>query len=235
MDRTAFTEYLSGVAVKRGSNVSESIFSLLRDLILTGELSEGFMFPNELDMCSLLGVGRSTVREAYTSLARQNLITRSKAGTVVNGKSALEGRVPFNQVLDASELDEIMDLRLVLESGITALAASRATDDTVARLMGIAAEMKRANGNLEALTVYDTKFHLALAECTGNALICSVFLSVRDRLEGLIYRAFARNAELMDEAVRYHERIVIAIAAHDADAASKCMNEHMLSVLGSIK
>ena len=47
------------------TSMTDLIFKRISNLILEGKLSEGYVFPNETVMCEELGVGRSTLREAY--------------------------------------------------------------------------------------------------------------------------------------------------------------------------
>ena len=65
-------------------NISQALFRKMKELIMDGKLPAGYMMPNENTVSDLLGVGRSTLREAYTALAVFGFIRRSKAGTFVN-------------------------------------------------------------------------------------------------------------------------------------------------------
>ena len=67
-----------------GKNISDSLFKKFRDLIVMGKLPAGMALPNENVMSELLGVGRSSLREAYTALALSGFIVRSKSGTYIN-------------------------------------------------------------------------------------------------------------------------------------------------------
>ena len=63
------------------TNISQNLFQRFKELITDGRLPAGYMLPNENVVSELLGVGRSTLREAYTALAVFGFIRRSKAGT----------------------------------------------------------------------------------------------------------------------------------------------------------
>ena len=85
------------MALLNNGGLSEMLFVNLRDAIYTGRLPSGYRFPNENDMCKVLNVGRSTLREAYTGLVVLDLIARKKSGTYVNNIMALKNSLPFNQ------------------------------------------------------------------------------------------------------------------------------------------
>ena len=51
------------------NNISQNLFQRFKELIISGQLPAGYMLPNENVVSEMLGVGRSTLREAYTALA----------------------------------------------------------------------------------------------------------------------------------------------------------------------
>ena len=85
MERDYFMEQAEFLKKDLGKqNISQKLFQRLKELIMDGKLPPGYMMPNENVVSELLGVGRSTLREAYTALAVFGFIRRSKAGTFVN-------------------------------------------------------------------------------------------------------------------------------------------------------
>lgn len=74
--------------VRPQKNMSDMIYEKISQLIQTGEIPEGYIFPNESVLCEQLSIGRSTIREAYKGLELSGYVTRSKRGTIVNSYSA---------------------------------------------------------------------------------------------------------------------------------------------------
>lgn len=67
-----------------GSSTADALFQRLRELILSGQIPAGFVFPKEPVFCEQLGVSRSTLREAYKALESMGFIQRVKRlGTIV--------------------------------------------------------------------------------------------------------------------------------------------------------
>lgn len=70
-------------------NVSDRLYQKISELIMSGELQEGYTFPNETVLCEQLSVGRSSLREAYKALELSGYVTRTKKGTVVNSRTSI--------------------------------------------------------------------------------------------------------------------------------------------------
>ncbi|MBG0765753.1 MAG: FadR family transcriptional regulator, partial [Tissierellales bacterium] len=98
--------------------LSENLFLSLRNAILRGELEEGYIFPNENELCKKLDIGRSTLREAYAPLETLNLICRTKTGTYVNNESEIKNPMNFNIIAKYSTPKDIMEFRDVIEVAI---------------------------------------------------------------------------------------------------------------------
>jgi GntR family transcriptional repressor for pyruvate dehydrogenase complex len=85
MERDFLAENVSYLTKDLGKcNISQNLFQRFKELIMSGVFPTGYMLPNENIVSDMLGVGRSTLREAYTALAVFGFIRRSKAGTFIN-------------------------------------------------------------------------------------------------------------------------------------------------------
>lgn len=96
-------------------NISQTLFQRLKELIIEGKLPAGYMMPNENIVSEMLGVGRSTLREAYTALAVFGFIRRSKAGTFVNEIDNIVNIAPFSITVENSDLNDLLEFRYMLE------------------------------------------------------------------------------------------------------------------------
>lgn len=226
---------IGSLSLPQGNNASGNVYLYLRDLIVSGRLPEGYVFPNENDLCKLLNVGRSTLREAYTSLATLNLITRSKAGTRVNGREEIQQAIPFSKLVEHSDFWDTMDFRLMLEQKIATQAARRATEADVEALQETVVQMREHAGEIVSFSLHDAQFHILLAQITKNELLATVFKVVRKSLESAICGAFAFDPSMMPGAVEYHERIIEAIRIHDAAAAQQIMLDHISNVIDVVR
>ena len=82
-EREYLAEYAAYLTRDLGkNNISQNLFQRFKELITDGRLPAGYMLPNENVVSELLGIGRSTLREAYTALAVFGFIRRSKQGPI---------------------------------------------------------------------------------------------------------------------------------------------------------
>ena len=222
------------MALSNNSGLSEMLFINLRDAIFTGRLPSGYRFPNENEMCKVLNVGRSTLREAYIGLVVLNLIVRKKSGTYVNDIEALKNSLPFNQSLDQYQINDLMEFRGMLEEEIARIAAKNAVESDIEELEETIRQMKDNIDDIVVLTICDTQFHLKLSRISKNELLINVYGVVRKHVENMIHYAFKTEDGLRHKAIYYHEKLVGALKTNSPDLARQIMHEHMRSVYDTI-
>jgi len=149
--------------------------------IVSGELAHGCQLPNEAELAAQLRVSRGGIREAVKALAAKGLVEpRPRLGTRVLPRRdwnlmdreviSWHGRLGTNDFLN-----DLLELRMMVEPGAAQLAAERATDEQLAEL---AAACDQMAGNAPRLpeaehefVQADLAFHLTLLRCSGNQLI----------------------------------------------------------------
>lgn len=122
---------------------------LLRQ-IQEGALASGERLDSVVDLAIRYKVGRSTIREALSSLKAMGLLDiRQGSGTYVRETAAADGPQhpaamdPGSWVDRAQSLKHILEVRLVLETGCARLAARNRDERDLAELEGILLEMER--------------------------------------------------------------------------------------------
>jgi len=217
-------EVQSGTVVKR-------LAEKLKTLILTGELPEGFVFPNENDFCQFLGVGRSTLRETYKVLEAAGMITRTKRGTYVNDNDSIVANMPYDMVIGMADYDELLEFRVSVEQDAAAYAAQRATAENIERMQLNLNKMIQNIGDVKKLTLYDTMFHLEIARATQNRLFSRTMGSLMDAFSKTVSRNFNEGMQVRERAIDYHTKILEAIRNGDMEKAHNEMAEHVLDVV----
>ena len=120
----------------------------------------------------------------------------------------------------------LKEARLFLETGLARMAAERATDADVARLRQRLAEHGDAMLELDQFLPCDMAFHREIALISGNPIFPAI-------VEGLFnwaseyYQTIVRAPGVASLTLAEHQRIVEAIAAHDADGAALAMHDHL--------
>ena len=106
-------------------------------------LEQGDRLPNERELSGLLGVGRSTLREAVRMLSSRNILeARQGAGVFVSGNTGVsDDPLGFTFIRDKQKLAaDLVEFRMMLEPRVAALAALRPRYDnwgqTVAEAKG---------------------------------------------------------------------------------------------------
>jgi len=215
----------------RVGSIVERLTEKLKTLILTGELPEGYTFPNEVQLCEYLHVGRSTLRETYKALASCGLISRSKRGTVVNSSDVIAAGMPYHMLIQAADFSDILEFRTLIEKETASIAAARATAENKKKLAEYLEKMKQSIGDAKLLTMYDTMFHLEIAHATQNLLISRILGSMIDAFTQAVSYNFTNDEDVRRRALRFHETILKAIETGDAQGAHEAMQGHLRDVV----
>lgn len=195
--------------------------------ILSGELSEG----QTIDLAALeteLDVSRTVLREALKVLAAKGLVdARQKRGTFVRPRSdwnLLDGDVIRWQFADRTDdafLDNLHEVREVVEPAGARLAALRRTDADIAALQETLDAMAIAVGKPVDEVAADLRFHRALLSATHNELlvrmevVIETGLATRDRL--------VHGSNPRDDPVPAHRAVFEAVRDGDPDRAERAM------------
>jgi len=220
---------------KRPARLGTAVVDVLLDRIVAGELEPGTLLPNEPRLCEAFSVSRTVIREAIKILEQKGLV-RAKQGQGTRVAMPDEWNLLDPMVLEASVrhdkdlriLDDVVEIRRVLESEMARQAAVKAT-------AGHRAEMKKLLDRLSAEVVTperhmltDLQFHDVIMRASGN------------RLGRAVVRAIHTEARTSDRYIGYPERvdceasdvghaqIYDRIAAGDPEGAAAAMSEHIL-------
>jgi DNA-binding FadR family transcriptional regulator len=194
--------------------------------ILSGEIPEGAT----LDLLALreeLDVSLTALREALKVLSAKGIIdARQKRGTFVRPRSAwntLDGDVMRWRSAGPPDLDlleNLTEVRTIVEPAAARLAAQRATPDDMTALDKALVGMAEANGEAAAVAA-DLDFHRALLTATHNPLLVEM---ERVLANGLAQRdKVVHNATPADDPVPSHRAVLEAVRTHDAAAAEEAM------------
>lgn len=189
-------------------------YGLLREWITTLELAPGSPI-NEQQLAEDLGMGVIPVREALKLLAHENLV-------VITPRHGL-----YVADVNVADLEQISEMRLILESLSARLAAQRATVDDIAVLKSLRQE--QANTPPEdrrRLFDVDHKFHQAVAQAAHNKYLADSLERLFGLSQRLWYLALPKLG-FLPTSVEKHLDLVEAIEVGDADRAEQVMRSHV--------
>jgi DNA-binding FadR family transcriptional regulator len=209
----------------RGRGLHGEVVELLGRRILSGDLADG----ETLDVAGLeqqLDVSRSVLREALRVLKAKGLIdARPKRGTFVQPRTEWRLLDPdvvrwqFEGRDDSQFLDDLSEVRGIIEPASARLAALRRTDEDIVALelaIDRMAAAARGDGDGDAVDA-DVAFHRAMLAATHNELlvrmevVLETGLAARDRL--------VHGAVQDDDPTPAHAAVLNAVRARDPEAA----------------
>lgn len=205
--------------------VRQEIEASLARSIAKNEIEPGRKLPSEAELCSRFGVSRTALREAIKILEAKRMVrSKPRVGTVVLPRE--EWMLFDPDVLDwvadfldvDSFVDAVLEARWAIEPAAATLACRRASLADLARIEEALNDMAGADGNADAFTEADLRFHEALLKASGNPVFVQFIHSVR---AGLRLMLLASNKSVADynETVSSHRALLDALTSRDADAS----------------
>ena len=199
----------------------EGVVEVLRAALVSGQMKPGRLYSAPT-LAGQLGVSATPVREAMSELAAQGMVE------VVRNRGF---RV---RELSDVELDEITQLRQLIEVPTTAALARSCDPDAIDAIRPLAASIETAarRGDLIGYIEADRRFHLALLALAGNRQLVDVVdrLRAKARLYGI--RELAERGLLIRSA-QEHAAILDHLVAHDVEGTERLMRRHLGHVRGA--
>jgi len=220
----------------RGS-LGEAAFERLREGIAGGKWAPGERLPSERALAARLAISRPALREAVKRLEGEGLIeVRPRRGLFVRAASTAGLSNSFERLIgtDFDRVNELLDLRRVLEHHSAYLAAEYASPADIADLATIFAEIERdvaAGGTGDDA---DVRFHCAIAKAAGNTVLTHLMATLHGALakaSRLLASRLMASDHYRDGMFELHIRIFEAIRNHQPKAAAEAMDAHFDFVL----
>lgn len=192
----------------------------LGEAIVGGVHAEGSSLPPEPQLCEVLGVSRTVVREAIKSLAAKGLLTTGpKVGTRVRAAEhwnwfdpdvvAWQSRVGLTREF----LRDVQELRRVVEPAAARLAAERATAVDIAGLEDALAGMCSAVAGGGNYVDHDLRFHQTLLRAAHNRMMVQMSKALGALLRSSFEVSTAQPGRA-EQSLPLHRAILDAVIAH---------------------
>jgi GntR family transcriptional repressor for pyruvate dehydrogenase complex len=212
--------------------VSETVQKYVSDLIRKKNLQPGAQLPSERELAKILGVGRSSVREALQALSEKGIVVKKAGkGVFVKRNPATEG-TEFSRSLamsmDITHSLDLLEVRKAIEVEIATLAAKRIQTQQLLTLEQSLVDLEVCMKMGTSIIVPDLVFHGTLAQATNNEMIIQIYNSISEffkkiRIEMAVY-------DDVQNALYYHQQMFAALKKGDAENCSKLMREHIEDV-----
>ena len=196
-------------------NLSNQAYEAIKLAIITCELMPGQQIA-QYQLVEKYDIGTTPIREALMRLAQEGLIKPiPRFGYIVSH-------------ITLSDIHEIYEIRSILESAAARLAATRATEEQLAKIAE-SARFTYIYGDRESYLSYLNKnsdFHLLIATASGNKRLVRQISKVLDEL----MRVFHIGLDLRDNTERMldeHTRLLNALCERDPEKAEATVNSQI--------
>jgi GntR family transcriptional regulator, transcriptional repressor for pyruvate dehydrogenase complex len=221
------------------TTLPQRIAQRVAELIEAGALEPGARLPSEHELARLFGVSRLAIREAAHRLeARGLVVVRRGSGSFVAAPPATAATEVAQAPLGMIDVEELADVRMLLEPAAADWAARRADRTSVAVLLRLAEQFESAAADperrLDLLAASDMELHLEIAHAADNVLL-GQFIEQLHGLYRLQLEWSLRRPGRPEESAVEHKRLVDAIAGGDPAAAREAMAAHLKAAAASFR
>lgn len=204
--------------VNKPKSLAKIAYDALRYSILSFELQQGTVY-NEMSVSQELGLSRTPVREALLRLSSEGLITfLPRKGFVVTS---------FTE----KEIEEIFELRLILESVVIKKIVSKISLKNIEKLREYL-ELQReaaAKNDYHAFMLSDRAFHKTFFELAGNFKLTEIMDNFQDICH-MIGVCYLKVDGLYERSINDHEAVLKSIETGDVNKAETAIAKHICQV-----
>ncbi len=195
--------------------ISDIVWKISRN-----ELTSGEKLPSIEEMARAYSVGRSSIREAIRYMESTGLVQSFHGkGTFVIRFPASEGGIAF--------LDEIVDLRKMIEIHATKRAVVSRTEKDLDRLKRLLEEMTRTTTDYPRYIDADRAFHGTIIAAAKNAFLPGIFRNISGIYSGMQNALIHHNPNVTTQSIVDHGRILEALKRRDLEAAVAATEAHL--------
>jgi DNA-binding FadR family transcriptional regulator len=210
--------------------VTQRAIDRIKAMIGEGRLEPGARLPTERDLAAQLGISRSSMREAIRALTVLGVLeARHGSGIYVTQLEAGDLLETFGVVADLSRgpgLVELLEVRRILESTATALAAARISADRLAEVEKHLTAMN-ATDDPEEILSHDLAFHRVIVGAAGNDTMAAILDGLSSRtFRARVWRGYQEEGAF-ERTRREHAAIHRALVARDPEAARAAAAAHV--------
>jgi GntR family transcriptional repressor for pyruvate dehydrogenase complex len=216
--------------IKRQPALAQQVADFLKKEIEKGAFKPGDPFPTEAALANRLEVSRTVVREAIARLKNEGLLESQKSGRTKLAKDP-KGLLFRFEVGDQHKeifLEQLYELRAIIEPEAAALAAFRATPEQMQTIKERLHGIKQALANGGSGTEESLAFHKAVIDASGNPFLAQ-FVSWVDKKLWSFSRTEDpdQNGETLYPVHEEHEAIIQAIEERNANRAREIARNHV--------
>ena len=212
----------------KGKTLVEQTTERIIEYITTNKMQPGQQLPTEAEFTTVLKVSRGTLRDAFKVLIARNILeARQGSGTFIAQNMGIpDDPLGLTFIYDDKLLAvDMLDVRMMLEPSIVALAAIHATPEQKKKMQELTDSLRQCIEKGDSYAEEDGDFHTLIAEASGNRVIINLthilFTSIHKNI------ALTMNVQKKSNTLHYHEKILQAIIDGDSNLAKMYMYMHL--------
>ena len=216
----------------------ESLYEIIADR-LEEQMAGGHLekLPSEQSLAASFNVSRPVIREALKLLKARGLIEQKRGGaTMVCMPDMDYMQDVMTRFIRLQQLDirEVYQARLCIEPYSARLAARKVSASDISELNTIYEEMIRNQNNTEERIRLDARFHLRIAEMSGNSILAAL-LHALTTFTLRQMRLHVEQAEAtLEERIFFHKQIIDALEAGNGEYAETLNRLHLIRSMNSM-
>ena len=206
----------------------DCVYQVIRQRILNREWQPGMKIMSEPQLVREFGVSRVSVREAIEKLVTLGILEKVKGGGTfvreLSNAGFMSDLLPL-LTLDANNYTEVLEFRILFEPACARMCAERGDAALLGRLQDCYARMDAHVGERDIFSEADTRFHLLIAEGSGNPLlhkVYEVFMPVLQLHQRNLYTTLKGRGGIID-----HRQIMTSILAGDGELSELYTRRHI--------
>jgi GntR family transcriptional repressor for pyruvate dehydrogenase complex len=218
-------------------SLHKEIAETLTEKIISGELPAHALLPPERVLIQQMGVSRTVVREAIKLLESRGLVRVERGrGTVVQEPRPDTVTDSLRLLLRRRDvkIEQLLELRAILESGIAGLAAERRTEADLGAMRQALDIMSHVPHKPEGYIYADLDFHAAIARAAQNPLLSPLLQPLEELLLESRVATFS-GSHMVKVRTAQHREIYEKIAARDARGARAAMRRHLADTVKDLE
>jgi len=224
----------------RKSTAPEMAVEQILDKLKKGDLKPGGQLPAQRELAQLLGVGRSSVREAVNALTVMGYLdVRQGKGTFI--RQELPASDPsvdkLKAAFKAGSFFDLTEARELLECKSAELAAERAGEAQIRKLRQVIERVAKTEKEYSIFLQADIDFHVNLAEATQNVVICEMTRLILEKVVAYHtgFKTKLISPEYRQRSIHSARQIVEHVARGEGQAAADWMRLHLHAIRAELK
>lgn len=209
-------------------SLPERTADLICDMLYRENYQVGAKLPGEPDLARMMEVSRNTVRQAIHILSARGILEVERgSGTFVSAKLGMsEDPLGLSLISDRNRLiKDLLEVRLLIEPRIAALAAERRTAEELQHLKDICTRLEKTYSQGQNYYELDMEFHTYLAGCSKNLVVHSLLPAI---CQTILLQESTIQARMGKKTILAHRRIYEAVARKSGIEAHDAMTTHLI-------